>query len=364
MDWAATAPLDEKVKGAIIEAMDVFGNPSSMHARGREALLEVRKARAAVADLIGADSEEILFTSGGSEANNMALWGFEKVAVSEIEHPSVLKPAKNKNARLIPVDGMGRVRKEELEKILRDGIELVSVMMINNETGVRQDIEEISKVVHAAGVLLHVDAVQAVGKMPIDVRDLEVDLMTVSAHKIGGPKGIGALYIREGIKMKPLIVGGGQERKLRAGTYDTLGIIGFGEATKQAERNLPKWEEVRRLRNSLKDKITDKVEGVLVNSPDDGSPNILNVSFLGAEGESILLMLDAQGIEVSTGSACASDSLAPSHVIMAMSGDAEVAHGSVRFSLGLDTTEEDIEYVSEVLPEIIKKLRSLSTVRR
>jgi cysteine desulfurase len=353
-----------------------FGNASSMHARGREAKAAIEKARAEVAGLIGADPAEIIFNGGGSEGNNTVLntmWAQihsgnrrKEIIVSSIEHPSVLEMAKfletlGFKIHYLPVNKSGHVEIKKLEQVLSDRTLLVSVMLANNETGAIQDVVKITSLAKKAGALVHTDAVQAVGKIPVDVNDLGIDYLTMSAHKIGGPKGVGALYVRAGAPLVPLIHGGHQEHGLRAGTYNSLGIIGFGEAARLAPRFNTK--KVADSRDKLKENLFKFLPNVVANTPaKDALPNILNVSFLGAEGESILLALDRAGIEISTGSACASDSIEPSHVLMAQYDDAEIAHGSIRFSLGYDTTDAEISRVVKVLPPIIERLRKTSTI--
>ena len=365
LDNAATTPLLPSVQQAMSDVIGVFGNASSMHTEGRQARQAIENARSHIAKLIGALPDEIIFTSGGSESNNMLIDSFsdQKIAVSAIEHPSILEPAKlNPNLKIIPVDKSGKVNFEAYRKILADKPALVSVMLANNEIGTIQDIRSLAELAHNSGCLVHTDATQAVGKIPVNVNDLGVDYLTMSAHKIGGPKGVGTLYIRTGSPVRGLILGGHQEKTLRAGTYNTLGIIGFGEAAKYALETPSLFKRVRPYCQKLRDEIVKNIPGSVVNGDQaDTLPHILNVSFKGAEGESILLALDDAGIAISTGSACASDDITPSHVLMAINADPELAHGSIRFSLGLDTTDQDIDYVLKVLPPVIAKLRSFST---
>lgn len=364
LDNNATTSLSPNVKKKMIEALELFGNASSMHTRGREAKTAVERAREQIAELIGANPNEIIFTASGSEANNMVLNTFDNVITSSIEHPSILEPAKQKNATFLPVDKNGVIKIREVESVLEKSNKektLVSVMLANNETGVIQDVSKIAKSAKKSGLLIHTDATQAVGKIPVSVNKLGVDYLTFSAHKIHGPKGIGALYVRSGAPISPLILGGHQENSKRAGTTNNLGIIGFGEAAKEITNADTK--KVKQLRDYLLSEIKSKIEYIVINTPSENSlPNTLNVSFLGAEGESILLALDGAGIEISTGSACASTSIEPSHVLMALHNDAEIAHGSVRFSLGPDTSKADIDYVIENLPGVIEKLRRISTI--
>lgn len=368
LDYAATAPLLPVVKAAMLDALEAgYGNASALHSAGHAAKCKIEEARAAIAQLINAKPEEIFFTSGGSEANNTVAEIFrgQKVAVSAIEHPSVLESmhARAGEFQTIPVNRFGRVD----PKSISTDVDLVSVMLANNELGTLEPIAEIAKRCKKHNVLLHTDATQAFGKIKIDVKALGVDYMTLSAHKIGGPIGIGALYVRKGAPYRPLIIGGHQEQKRRAGTSNTIGIIGFGAAATWCWDN---WsckifaEKVQPLRDQLKSRILKEIPYSSCNSPEYHClPNILNMSFQAAEGESIQLYLDAEGVMVSTGSACAAGDIQPSHVLMAATGDAEVAHSSIRFSLGLDTTESDIDCVMQVLPGVIKRLQGMSTIK-
>lgn len=378
LDNNATTPIRQEVRDLLIEDMDVYGNASSMHERGRAAHARVESARASVAALIGARSEEVFFTSGGSESNNtvfqtMLLRGDgharNEIVTTAIEHPCVLNSAEFVKTRgvkvtFLPVDPDGKVHLDEARAAITDKTLLVSVMFANNEIGTVQDIAAISKLAKEAGAFMHTDAVQAAGKIPVDVNVLGVDYLTLSAHKIYGPKGVGALYVRKGAPVEPLIRGGHQERGYRAGTYNNAGILGFGKAAELAARDVAVYAaHTGRLRTLLRDGLLERVPRIKINGhPRDVLPNTLNVSFPGAEGEAILLSLDMMGIEASTGSACASGSLDPSHVLMAIGVGPELAHGSIRFSFGLLSTEEDVRYVLDVLPPIIARLRAMSTV--
>jgi cysteine desulfurase len=387
MDYNATTPLRDEVKARMIEDFEVYANASSMHEAGRRARDRIEKARARVAALIGAkDSSEIIFTSGGSESNNTVFntmydvgrvkgGSRRKIITTAIEHPCVINSAQRLADEGFPVvflgvDGQGRIDLSELERELDPARSeggpalLVSVMAANNEIGTVQDIKAIATLAKAAGALVHTDAVQAAGKIPIDVIAWGVDYLTLSCHKLYGPKGIGALYLRKGAPIGPLIRGGHQERGIRAGTYNNQGILGFGFAAELALRDQPAFEKrLRALRERLRDGIVAQVHDVRINGhPEKVLPNTLDVSFAGAEGEAILLSLDLEGIEASTGSACASESLEPSHVLMATGVGAELAHGSIRFSMGRGTTAEDVDYVLEKIPPIINRLRRMSTV--
>ena len=380
IDYNATTPLRPEVKAAMTEDLDVFGNASSMHASGRLARARVEQARIAVGSLIGAKGENIIFTSGGSESNNTVFQTMRVLAqkpdakrneiiTTAIEHPCVMNSAhylKNEGLKvtILPVDEYGKLKIDELEKALNDKTLFVSVMAANNEIGTVQDIKEITALVKKAGAFMHIDAVQAVGKIPLSINEIDADYITVSAHKIYGPKGVGALYVKKGAPLFPLIHGGHQEDGLRAGTYNNVGILGFGKAAELAAGEAEKYgKEIAPLRDKLRKGLTEKIPNIKINGhPVDVLPNTLNVSFPGAEGEAILLSMDMQGIEASTGSACASGSLEPSHVLMATGVGPELAHGSIRFSLGWGITETDIDYIIETLAPIITRLRAMSTL--
>lgn len=382
LDHNATTPLHPEVKKEMIEAMEMFGNPSSMHAFGREARANVEHARHTVAEFIGAHDDEIVFVGSGSEANNtvlslfacasnLCLPGFKTrttIITTRIEHPCVLETSeclahKGTKVRFLDVDQYGRIDMDQLRGYLTDDVGLVSVMTANNEIGTIQDIAEITRMAHENGSLMHTDAVQAIGKMPMDVNGLGVDFLTMSAHKIYGPKGIGALYVRKGTPYCPFIRGGHQEKGRRAGTENTLGIIGLAKALEMRAQEMD--EEAKRLtgmKDALKNGIEKSIDDVIFNGhPTLSIPNTVNVSFPGAEGEAILLYLDLQGIAVSTGSACASGSLDPSHVLLATGSSPERAHGSIRISMGRETTMDEIGYMLDVLPGIITRIRSMST---
>ncbi|MDR0315578.1 MAG: cysteine desulfurase [Treponema sp.] len=386
IDYNATTPLKPEVKAAMIEDLEIFGNASSMHASGRLAHAHIEQARGSAAKLLGAQPQTLVFTSGGSESNNTVFQTMRQLAsgpdnsplkagrcefiTTAIEHPCVLNSAKylqtlGYNVTFLPVDEYGKVNIEALKKVLSEKTLFVSVMMANNETGVIQNITEISSLVKAAGAWMHTDAVQAVGKIPVNVQELGVDYLTASAHKIYGPKGVGALYVKKGAPLFPLIHGGSHEGGLRAGTYNNPGIFGFGTAADIAIGELERYgREISALRGRLRDGLVAAIPAIKINShPVDVLPNTLNVSFPGAEGESILLSMDMAGIEASTGSACASGSLEPSHVLMAMGVGPELAHGSIRFSLGWGISAEDVDYIIETLPPIIARLRAMSTIK-
>ena len=383
IDYNATTPLKDEVKAAMIGDLEIFGNASSLHASGRLARKKVEEARSSVAALLGVTPEHIIFNSGGSESNNTVfetirriVSGVEKnpygekrkeIITTSIEHPCVLNSGEytkktGVGVHFLPVDEYGKVRMDAYKAALCEKTLLVSVIMANNEIGTVQDIKEITRIAKEAGALVHTDAVQAVGKIPVNAADLGVDYLTMSAHKIYGPKGIGALYVKKGDPLFPLIHGGHQEDGVRAGTYNNIGILGLGKAAELAVRDLPEYQtRTSSLRAKLKDGLLAKIENIKINGhAADVLPNTLNVSFPGAEGEAILLSMDMAGIEASTGSACASGSLEPSHVLLAIGVGPELAHGSIRFSLGWGITADDIDYIIETLPPIIDRLRAMS----
>lgn len=367
-DNAATTPMLPEVRETLKQLIDLnFGNAAALHSLGQQSKALIEEARINIARLINAEPEEIIFTSGGSESNNMVIntYAGQNLAASSIEHPSVLESAKARAHRLelIKVDHWGRIKTADIPT----NVQLVSVMTANNELGTIEPIQEIARYCHKHDIAFHTDATQALGKIHLDVKEMDIDYLTASGHKIGAPLGAGIVYCKKGRKLTPLIFGGHQENKLRAGTSNVLAIAGFGEAAKWCWEN---WscrqytEKIRPLRDELKHRILKNIPYSSCNSPEeDCLPNIINMSFRAAEGESIQLYLDLAGIAVGTGSACAAGDLAPSHVIMATQNNAEVAHSSIRFSLGLDTTKQDIDYVMRVLPDIIKKLQGISTIK-
>ena len=385
MDHNATTPLHPSVAEELVASFYLFGNPSSMHAYGREAKKKIEEAREKVAGLIDGDVDSVIFTGSGSESNNTVLKvvtcadatcvhcpaNRKQIITSTIEHPSVLNTVQTLESRGIPatyidVDDKGTIDIDSLEREVSERSALVSIMMANNEIGTIQDIKKIAEIAHEHGALVHTDAVQAVGKIPISIRDLDVDFLSFSAHKLYGPKGVGVLYARRGAPYCTFIHGGHQEEGRRAGTLNNLGIIGLGKAVEIATVEMEEREaRVLALKNRLKVGIEGSIPDIHVNGDLGNSlAGTLNVSFRGAEGEAILLYMDIEGIAVSTGSACASGSLDPSHVLLATGIDAELAHGSIRFSLGAENTEAEVDYVLGKLPQIIKKIRAMSTVYR
>lgn len=377
LDHSATTPLAAEVFDAMEPFLaESFGNPNSLHSWGIEARKAVDESRSSIAGLLNADPGEIIITGGGSEADNFAIKGTafalrdrgRHVITSAIEHHAVLDTCKwletqGFEVTVLPVDPQGMVRVGDLEEAIRDDTILVTVMYANNEVGTIQPVEDIVRAARTRGVRVHLDAVQAAGHIPVDVKALDVDLLTLSAHKMYGPKGVGALFVRRGVKVTPLVHGGGQEFGLRSGTENTAGIVGFGAAAKLALRRLEGGavESETRLRDMLLSGIADKIPHALVTGhPLARLPFHASVCFDYIEGESMLLRLNAAGIGASSGSACTSGSLEASHVLLAMGIPHEQAHGSLRLTLGKDTTEEDILYVLETLPGVVSDLRALS----
>jgi cysteine desulfurase len=377
LDNNSTTPLDQRVLEAMLPYLKGnYGNASSVHGFGREAKTAIEDAREKVAALINAEPSEIYFTSGGTESDNMAVIGTalyqqkkrNHVIVSAIEHHAVLEAAKHleKNgfeADYIGVDNLGIVSADELREKVTESTSIVSIMHSNNEVGTIQDVPKLVEIARAKGAVFHTDAVQSAGKIGVDVEKLGVDLLSMTAHKMYGPKGTGIIYIRKGHKITPLLYGGHHEKKRRPGTENVPGIVGFARALELAEElrenDHRKWTE---LGNVLIDGIQSRIRDVYLNGPRDEPriPSTVNLTFKAVEGESIILSLDMKGVAVASGSACTSGSLDPSHVLLAMGVSAELAQGSIRFSLGRFTTRDDIEYTISVLPEIIERLRAMS----
>ena len=376
LDHNSTTPLHPEVLEAMLPYYkEAFGNPSTIYSFGQETRKATDEAREKVANLIGASPEEIIFTSGGTEADNVALKGvaaaLEKkgkhIITSSIEHHAVLSTLKYLEKRgykvsFLPVDEYGWLDPGEVEEAITSQTVLISVMHANNEVGTIEPISEIGEIAQKAGIYLHTDAVQTIGKIKVNVDDLKVDLLSLSAHKFYGPKGVGALYVRKGTRIYPLLHGGYQERRRRAGTENVAGIVGLGKAAEIASKEMV--QQSRResnLRDRLEKMIRENINHCQLNGhPTQRLPNTLNVSFGFIEGESLILNLDLKGIAVSTGSACTSGSLEPSHVLMAMGVAPEIAQGSIRFSLGRDNRKEDIDYTVENLVEIVTRLREMS----
>ena len=377
-DNSATTRVLDSVKDIVVKTMtEDYGNPASKHRKGMEAEQYIREARKIIADSMKVQEKEILFTSGGSESNNMALictaWANQRagkhIISTAIEHPSVYNPLGvleelGFEVTILPVDHGGHISLKELEEAIRPDTILVSTMYVNNEVGAVEPVEEISRVIKAKNpsALYHVDAIQAYGKYVIRPKKQGIDLLSVSSHKIHGPKGVGFLYIRSGVKIKPLIYGGGQQAGMRSGTENVPGIVGFGKAAEIAAANM---EERIKYESELRDYLMDRVIAEIPYARINGSrenrlPNNANFSFQFIEGESMLIMLDDKGICGSSGSACTSGSLDPSHVLLAIGLPHEIAHGSLRLTLSEETTKEDIDYTVDNLKAIVARLRSMS----
>lgn len=378
LDNAATSPVRREVVEAMLPHFsETMGNASSLHMFGQRAKRALEKARQSVARALAADLKEIYFTSGGTESNNLAIKGVARangdrgrhLITSPIEHHAVLNTlhhleTEGYEVTYLPVDDRGIVDLDALERSIRDDTILISIMLANNEVGTIEPLSQIADIARNKGILLHTDAVQAVGKMPVNVDDLGVDLLSLTAHKLYGPKGTGALYVRHGTRIAPLLHGGHQERTMRPGTENIPGIVGLAAALDLACRDLDtESARLAALRDRLESSIRDRIQDVRMNGhPELRLPNILNMSFACAEGESLLLALDLRGIAVSTGSACAAGSTEPSHVLQAMGVDSLLAQGSLRFSLGRDNDKDDVDYVLDSLAEIVPRLRELSPV--
>ncbi len=376
-DHSATTPVRPEVADEVCTSLkENFGNPTSLHYFGRQVRKDVEAAREKVAAAIGATPNEIVFTSGGTESDNMAIHGVamsnknkgNHIITSAVEHHAVMNTVKALGKEgftitILPVDKYGMVSVNDVAAAITDKTILITIMHANNEVGTIMPIQEIAKLAHARGIFMHTDAVQSFGKIPVNVNELGVDLLTISAHKIYGPKGVGALYIRKGTRWKQsLFHGGAQERLRRAGTENVPGITGLGKAAELAMADLQKEAEyLKSLRDRLIQQVTTKIDRVkLTGHPDMRLPNHASFTFEFIEGESMLLSLDMKGIAASSGSACTSGSLEPSHVLLAMGIPHEIAHGSIRITLGRDNTMEDIDYFMEVMPPIVDRLRAMS----
>ncbi len=376
MDYNATTPVDPGVSEAMLPYLrEKFHNPSSIYSGAKEVKKAIEEAREKVARLIGTKPKEVIFIGGGSEADNHAIKGVafalrgkgNHIITSAIEHHAVLHTCQflekmGFEVTYLPVNRYGIVEPEVLKEAIREETILVSIMMANNEIGTMEPIKELAEVAHERGVLFHTDAVQAVGKIPVNVKELGVDMLSLSAHKFYGPKGVGGLYVRWGVKIPSLIHGGGQERGRRAGTENVAGIVGAGRAAEIAMEEMDEEErKIRPLRDKLEKELVGRIPQVIVNGhPEKRLYNTLNICVKGIEGEGMLALLDMNGISASSGSACTSGSLEPSHVLLAIGLPHEIAHGSLRFSLGKYNTEEDVDKVIEVLPWIVERLRAMS----
>lgn len=376
LDYAATTPVDERVLSAMMPYFSQkYGNSVSMHSEGRETGIAVEQSRKVVADFIGADINEVYFTGSATESNNTVLKGVMRankekgnhLIISAIEHDCVMNSAKylkkqGMEVTMLPVDKFGLINLDELRRAIKPNTVLVSIMHANNEIGVIQDIGKIGEICRKRGVLFHTDAAQSFGKEKINVVDQKIDLLTASAHKIYGPKGAAVLYVKKGIKIEPLLHGGGHESGLRSSTVNVAAVVGLAKAVEIYEKE-GSTENDRLMK--MRDRLIDSILGNIDNTSLNGDKtkrlaNNVNISFNFVEGESLMLALDDMGLAVSTGSACSSNTLDPSHVIMAIGAGVEAAHGSIRFSLGRETTEKDIDYLLEVLPGVVNRLRAIS----
>lgn len=379
LDSAASTPVADEVIAEMLPFMEQqYGNPSSIHRFGRETTRAIQLARRRVAGLVGASPREITFTSGGTEADNLALKGAmmqtggqkkNRIITSSIEHDAILEPCKDLErmgiqVTYLPVTGEGLVRPSDFKDIIsqHDDVALVSIMYANNEVGTVQPIKELADIVHRASALFHTDAVQATGKVPINVKSLGVDMMSMSSHKINGPKGVGALYVRSGLNIMPIIHGGGQEMSLRSGTENVPGIVGFGKACELAAKRMSEYQQhVAGLRDYLVERVLQEIPHSRLNgSRIDRIPNNAHFTFFGVNGEDLIIKLDENGVAASTGSACSVKKQKPSHVLKAMRFSYEEITGSLRLSLGMHNTKEEIDRTVLALSSVVQELRELS----
>lgn len=376
LDHMSGMPIDKRVLDVMRPYLDThYGNPSSTHGFGNEARQAIDDARNKVATLVGAETKEILFTSGGTESNNLAIKGVayrnknkgNHIITSSIEHMSVINPCKDLskqgfNVTYLPVDPYGTVDVEALKDAVTDKTILVSIMYANNEIGTIEPISEISEIIHDKGGLLHVDAVAAAGQIRIEVQKDNIDLLSLSSNDLYGPRGTGALYVKTRTRIQPIILGGGQERGIRSGTENVAGIAGMGAAAELATSEIPlEAARLTKLRDRFIQELLESIPKSYLNGhPTKRLPNNVNIRFSYIEGESLLLSLDMEGVAASSGSACTSKTLEPSHVLLATGLKHEEAHGSLLFTLGRQNTDEDVTYVVEVLPGIVKRLRAIS----
>ena len=374
LDNAASTQISGDVLDSMLPYLrEQFGNPSSIHRYGRLAQKAISKARKQVAELINADPSEILFTSGGTESNNTSLYGIAKknpgsrIITSLIEHDAILEPCKNLEQEgfdvvYLQVNNLGMVNPFSLEKALNENTSLVSIMFGNNEVGTVEPISELAKICKEKQILFHTDAVQAIGKISIDVKELGVDLLSMSSHKINGPKGIGALYVKKGVSIDPIIFGGGQEKGLRSGTENVANIVGFGKACELAQKNLMKnISKMKELRNYLSKKILEEIPFVTLNGhPEKRLPNNIHLTFLGVNGEDLLIKLDENGVAASTGSACSVQIQKASHVLHAMGFSHEQITGSLRLTVGISNTMEEMDETVKILKRVVEELRAVS----
>ena len=379
LDHNATTPVDTLVVETMLPYLSgKFGNASSAHNFGRDAKVALENAREKVASIINCEPSELYFTSGGTESDNIAILGTAEkyknkknhLIVGATEHHAVLEPAeyleKNHGMHLdlIPVDKEGFITADSISKLVTENTFLASVMLANNETGTIQNLTPLVEAVHAKGALFHTDAVQAIGKMKVDVKETDVDLLSLTAHKIYGPKGIGALFIKQGVRVAPLFYGGSHEKKRRPGTENVAGAVGLAKTLEIAQNRMEQdHKTLTELANYFIDRATSILPDVYLNGPRTNRvPQTVNLSFQGVEGESLLLGLDLKGVAVSSGSACTSGATEPSHVLQAMGIDKIISQGALRFSLGRSTTKEELDYVLSVLPEVVNRLRDLSPI--
>ena len=379
MDHGSTTPVDKEVMDVMLPYFNkIYGNASSIHEFGRDAYDAVEESRAKVAEILGANADEIIFTAGGTESDNLGIKGVAyrnknkrdskgpHIITCTIEHPAVLETCKHLEkqgfkVKYLPVDKYGIVDFKELEKSISKDTFLITIMYANNEIGTIEPIEEIGKIAKDHDIIFHTDAVQAAIKVPINVNKSNIDLLSLSSHKIHGPKGVGALYVKKGVKLQSLVHGGGHEKGLRSSTYNTPGIVGLGKACEIGKRRMKKdVEHMKAMRDTLIKETLKIEESYLNGHPEKRLANNAHFRFTGIEGESLNLMLDKQGIAAATGSACSSKKLQASHVLLAIGLDPAEAHGSLRFSLSRENKMDDIRYVSEVLPKVVKNLRKMS----
>ena len=379
MDYGATTPVDKEVIDEMTPYFDkCYGNASSIHTFGRDAFDAVETSRERIADLLSAEADEVIFTAGGTESDNLAVNGVAyrnkkkrdtkgpHIITSVIEHPAVLETCKHLEkqgfkVKYLPVDNYGLIKPSDLEDAISKDTFLITIMHANNEIGTIEPVEEIGKIAKKHNILFHTDAVQAIGKVPIDVDKLNIDLLSISSHKIYGPKGMGALYVRKGVKLQTISHGGGHEKGLRSGTYNTAGIVGLGKACELGKNRLEKdANHMKSLRDVLIKKVLNIEESYLNGHPEKRLVNNAHFRFTAIEGESLNLMLDDKGIAGATGSACSSMKLKASHVLLAIGLKPEYAHGTLRLTLGRMSKREDVEYVSGALPEVVQNLRNMS----
>ena len=374
LDNAASTQIHEDVLNSMLPFLkEQYGNPSSIHRYGRLTRKAIHKARKQIASLINADPAEILITSGGTESNNTALMGISsqfpssQIITSSIEHDAILEPCKKLNLKgfhvdYLPVDNFGMIHTADLQNIISEKTSLVSIMFGNNEVGTIQPIAEIAKICHENKVLFHTDAVQAVGKLPVDVKELGIDLLSISSHKLHGPKGIGALYIKDGVKIDPIILGGGQEFRLRSGTENVASIVGFGQACEIAQNNLiENISSIKKLQTLLVEKVLNKIPETTFNGHSESRlSNNAHFTFLGVNGEDLIIKLDEYGIAASTGSACSVNTQKASHVLESMGFSLEQITGSLRLTIGIFNTENEINETVDILKKTVEELRAVS----